>query len=76
MLSLQSSALMIIFSPLLAALVVGLGGGWIGRRLAHTLTIAAMTLSLSLSLWMFYQFIKITTNVIKQLKIIKGSDIV
>jgi len=56
MLSLQSSALIIIFSPLLAALVVGLGGGWIGHRLAHTLTIFAMTLSLSLSLWIFYQF--------------------
>jgi NADH-quinone oxidoreductase subunit L len=58
MLSLQSSALMIVFLPLLAALVVGLGGKSISRFGAHTLTIAAMTLSLSLSLLLSYQFFR------------------
>jgi NADH-quinone oxidoreductase subunit L len=56
MLDLQRSTLMINFLPLGAALITGLAGKIIGRRGAHTLTILAMTVSLGLSLFMFYQF--------------------
>jgi len=46
-----SLALWIILAPLMAALVTGLAGSHLGRRLTHMLTIAGVAVSCVLSFW-------------------------
>jgi NADH-quinone oxidoreductase subunit L len=45
----ESTLLVIVLAPLLAAIVAGLGGHWIGRAGAHSVTIAAVAISFALS---------------------------
>jgi NADH-quinone oxidoreductase subunit L len=49
--------IVLIFSPLLAALIAGLGGRMISHTMAHSVTIAGVALSFILSLYLTYQFI-------------------
>ncbi|EQD53424.1 proton-translocating NADH-quinone oxidoreductase, chain L [mine drainage metagenome] len=44
--------LWIVLAPLLAALVTGLAGSHLGRRLTHALTITGVTVSCALSFWL------------------------
>jgi NADH-quinone oxidoreductase subunit L len=46
--------LAIPLAPLLAALLAGLAGKWIGRVGAHCVTILGVATALALSLWVFY----------------------
>ena len=46
----EQTLLIIVLAPLLAAIVAGLGGRWIGRAGAHTITIAAVAVSCALSI--------------------------
>jgi len=46
----EQTLLIIVLAPLLAAIVAGLGGRWIGRAGAHTITIAAVAISCALSI--------------------------
>ena len=41
----------IVLAPLLAAIVAGFGGRWIGRTATHLLCIAGVTLAFGLSVW-------------------------
>ena len=47
----------IFLSPLVGALIAGLFGRQIGRRGAHTVTIAGVAVSAVLSVYVFYQFV-------------------
>jgi len=49
--------LTIVLAPLLGAIVAGFFGGRIGRRGAHTVTIAGVAVSAALSLWVLAGFI-------------------
>ncbi|MFO1465719.1 MAG: NADH-quinone oxidoreductase subunit L [Steroidobacteraceae bacterium] len=53
----QSTYLTIALAPLIAALVAGLAGKFIGRAGAHTITIAGVGLSCALSLYVLKLFI-------------------
>jgi NADH-quinone oxidoreductase subunit L len=52
-----SVCLAIVLAPLLAAVVAGLGGRWIGRAGAHTLCIAGVALSFAGSAWVLQQLL-------------------
>lgn len=54
--SIQSLALWIVFSPLVASLLTGLGGRWVGRGGAHWLTITGVSIALIGSLKLLLQF--------------------
>ena len=53
----DSVYLIIVLAPLLGAIVAGLFGARIGRRGAHSVTIAGVGLSTALSLWVLARFI-------------------
>ena len=46
--------LTIVLAPLVAAILAGLGGRWIGRAGAHTVTILGVAVSCVLSAMVFY----------------------
>ena len=51
-------ALIVPFAPLLGALVAGLGGRWVGRAGAHSVTIFAVLLSFLASCWIFVEVLE------------------
>ncbi len=53
----MNSILIIVFAPLLAAIIAGLGGRWIGHTAAKVLTTAALFLACGLSWPIFLSFI-------------------
>ena len=53
----QTSLLIIVLAPLLAAVVAGLAGRVIGRVGAHCITIAGVALSFGLSAWVLKQLL-------------------
>lgn len=53
----MNSILIIVFAPLLAAIIAGLGGRWIGHTAAKVLTTAALFLACALSWPIFLSFI-------------------
>jgi len=53
----MSSVLFIVFLPLLAALVAGLGGRWIGKTAAKAITTGALFVGAFLSWPIFFQYI-------------------
>lgn len=50
----ESILLLTVLIPLAAAVVVGLGGKWLGRAAAHTITIAGVAASFGLSAWVLW----------------------
>jgi NADH-quinone oxidoreductase subunit L len=53
----QSTLLIIVLAPLLAAIAAGIGGRVIGRTGAHLVTIAAVALSCGLAIWVLKQML-------------------
>jgi len=53
----QSTLLIVVLAPLLAAIAAGLGGRVIGRVGAHLVTIAGVALSCGLSIWVLKQLL-------------------
>ena len=49
--------LVIVLAPLLGAIVAGLFGRQVGRAGAHCITIAGVTISCGLSMWVLYQLV-------------------
>ncbi len=52
----KSLSMIIAFSPLVAAIIVGLGGGFVHRIAAHWITIIGVAISSGLSFWLFSIF--------------------
>jgi NADH-quinone oxidoreductase subunit L len=48
---------LIVFLPLLAAIIAGLGGPWIGKTAAKAVTTGALFVGLALSWPIFFQFV-------------------
>ena len=55
--SILNQCLIVVFSPLVAAIMAGLFGKVIGRRGAHCVTILAVGISFLMSLWLAKQMI-------------------
>ncbi len=49
--SMESIYLTIVLAPLIAAVIAGFGGRWVGRAGAHTLCIAGVAIAFALSAW-------------------------
>lgn len=55
-------AIMIVLFPLMAAVIVGLKGKWIGKRGSHTISILAVSIAFLLSCWLFTYLYQETEN--------------
>src|SRR5262245_57087462 len=53
----ESTLLIIVLAPLLAAIAAGIGGRVIGRTGAHLVTIAGVALSCGLAIWVLKQML-------------------